>query len=184
MKYNIKIMNYLPLDIQLLILNYYNEIKFYFVKYVLPLIKIKNRIKLFYKNDEYIYISDKKHHYLINVYNIIDKNNKENEMFKEFEFEEIDCLIDIKNIWIMIHITSLYNYIGGVNNEITEIIYINKYDYNFFLIKTKHNDICYSTNIFNIKKIISLSNYCNYYSCEHFYHLPDNAIDKINNYHL
>lgn len=181
--------NRLPLDIQLVILEYYNEVKTYFILNVLPFILLKNKIKLHYNENEFIHLklndnehhylklNNNEHHYLINVSNII---SLETMMFIEYELNNIIIPSNIKNIWIKIHITETINYFGGTNHSIIEVLYINKYNYNYFAIKIiKYN----KTNIYIIKqkKKINLLNYCNYFSSKYFMHLPQSAINQLNN---
>jgi hypothetical protein len=172
-----KLINELPIEIQLLILEYYNEVKEYFIINVLPLLLPKNRIRNHYNENEFLYMTNMKHHYLINVSNIINLVN--DTILMECTLN-ISIPRNIKNIWIRIHITSIINYFGGMNNSLVEVLYINKYNYNFFAIKSVNE--CTNVGIFEPLKKIYLSNYCNYYSCDHFMHLPENAIELINNY--
>jgi hypothetical protein len=164
-----------PTDIQSLILEYYNEFKEYFTLNVLGFILLKNRIKLYYGENEFIYMKLCEHHYLINVLNILNNDNEITECELNFELS----VNNIKNVWIRIHITETINYFGGSNNSIIEVLYINKYNYNKFAIKIINNN---NSNTYILEPIIKiyLSNYCNYYSASHFMHLPENAIKQIN----
>lgn len=178
----------LPIYIQLYIDEYYNEVKHYYGIYVLPWIILIKRISRYYRENEFIYftVNDKTHthHYLINVAKTLDILNRYDPIMTECVLKDTinEHNIPIKsNIWLRMHITTTFNYFGGITNNITEILYINKYNFNQFALKIYGPDFINSkVYIVQPQMKINLTNMCNYYSAAYLQFLPDSAIENIN----
>lgn len=182
----LKLNKKLQTDLWLLIFEYNNPIKDFFLSKVLPFIFLKNKIKLFFKNTEFVYFKlpydNSSHHFLINIINTIHINIA--LTINEYELKNIKNIKNypnLKNIWIMINATETFNYFGGNLHKEQEFLYINKYNYCFFAIKIKKQEKA-NIHILEPLKCIHLYNYTNYYSSRYFMHLPDVAIQKLTNF--
>jgi hypothetical protein len=180
----------LPIEIQLLIDEYYNEYREYYRRNVLPNIHFTNRILKYYnRTDEFIYLkitNNRKKHFLININKMMEilKNGDGGiNIINEHELVYTKILNGVKvnrNNWIRINLTSMIQPNGGHPNTFIETLYINKYNYNQFAIKITSLNLNGGNNfdIYVVEPIahIKLLNYCNYYSAFNFHHLPENAV--------
>jgi hypothetical protein len=187
-----RIISRFPIEIQLLIDQYYNEYREYYGVYVLPNIPFTNRILNYYnRTDEFIYLkitNKRKKHFIININKTITilKDMIGSDTLNEFELSYVKIMNNVKvgcNIWIRINATEMIHQNGGNTNQLKEFLYINKYNYNQFAIKISTMNLYGGNNcdIYVVEPLahIFLPNHCNYYAAFNFQHLPESAINLI-----
>ena len=177
----------LPMELQLLIDEYYNERRIYYSKYVLPNMSFINRITNHYSSiNQFVFLHIDnilyKQYYLINIYKLLNTfklpyeyNFYNNEIITENEFIMADVInlnnsVVNTNVWIRLYLTEQGN--GTYLNTVVTVLYINKYNYNIFAIKIYGDNTDKQIFIIQPSLYVTMTNHCYFYNSRYKEHLP------------